>query len=85
MRVIGTAQDIRRRARRRLARGGALLSLGILLLLTWLVLHYLDIGSLSVYFLVGFSGVLASAWGDRRAAARAQDDGHAGGGAGRDS
>ena len=63
MRVIGTAQDIRRRARRRLARGATLLSLGILLLLTWLVLHYLDIGSLSVYFLVGFSGVLASAWG----------------------
>ncbi len=63
MRVIGTAQDIRRRARRRLARGATLLSLGVLLLLTWLVLHYLDIGSLSVYFLVGFSGILASAWG----------------------
>lgn len=55
--------DIRRRARRRLARGAALLSVGIVLLLTWLVLHYLDTGSLSVYFLVGFSGVLASAWG----------------------
>ena len=63
VRVIGTAQDIRRRARRRLARGATLLSLGILLLLTWLVLHYLDIGSVSVYFLVGFSGILASAWG----------------------
>ena len=48
---------------RRLARGATLLSLGILLLLTWLVLHYLDIGSLSIYFLVGFSGILASAWG----------------------
>ncbi len=63
VRVIGTALDIRRRARRRLARGGILLSLGVLLLLTWLVLHYLDIGSLSVYFLVGFSGILAAAWG----------------------
>ena len=63
MRVIGTAQDIRRRARRRLARGAALLTLGILLLLTWLVLHSLDAGSGSVYFLVGFSGIVAAAWG----------------------
>lgn len=63
VRVIGTARDIRQRARRRLARGAALLSLGIVLLLTWLVLRYLEIGTTSGYFLVGFSGILAAVWG----------------------
>ena len=46
-----------------MARGAAVLSLGIVLLLTWLVLRYLDIGTTSGYFLVGFSGILAAVWG----------------------
>ncbi|MAG37555.1 MAG: hypothetical protein CL878_15065 [Dehalococcoidia bacterium] len=63
MRVFGTARDIRRRARRRLARGGILLSLGVLLLLTWLLLHYFSTDSFLAFFLAGFGGILSCAWG----------------------